>query len=336
MKKITKSRVKNREEIQNFIQNILIREDDYEIRMKNEVIPFAKNILQQGELVTEDGLRLKYYYAVNGGEKGSVVFSHGFCEFVGKYYEMLYYFYRMGYSVFLLEHRGHGNSDREVSGFEKVHVESYLEYIRDFHKFIKEVVVKKKKTKDLKLFAHSMGGCIGALYLEKFPSTFKKAILSSPMIEMNTDAKKWELKAVIFFTKLFGLKKKYVPGGHGFNKNLTPAGSNSISEKRFKYILESRIKEPRYRTTSPTNGWLIASLKASHYVKNNARDIRVPVLLCQASEDKMVINAAQDKFAHKLKKVKLSKYQGSRHEIFNATTELRERFYREVFAFLEM
>ena len=34
------------------------------------------------------------------------------------------------------------------------------------------------------LFGHSMGGCVSALFLEKYPDTFKAAVLTSPMLKM--------------------------------------------------------------------------------------------------------------------------------------------------------
>ena len=46
--------------------------------------------------------------------------------------------------------------------------------------------VVKKKGESVFLFAHSMGGGIGALFLEKYQEYFEKAVLSSPMMEINT------------------------------------------------------------------------------------------------------------------------------------------------------
>ena len=46
--------------------------------------------------------------------KAAIVISHGFCEFAEKYKEVIYYFLKNGYSVYVPEHRGHGYSDRIV------------------------------------------------------------------------------------------------------------------------------------------------------------------------------------------------------------------------------
>ena len=50
--------------------------------------------------------------------------------------------------------------------------------------FVKNVVELTEKRRIL--FCHSMGGAIGVRYLEEFPLTFDAAILSAPMLGMNT------------------------------------------------------------------------------------------------------------------------------------------------------
>ena len=46
--------------------------------------------------------------------RGAIVISHGFTEFAEKYDELVWYFLLAGYSVCVLEHRGHGKSSRDV------------------------------------------------------------------------------------------------------------------------------------------------------------------------------------------------------------------------------
>ena len=62
--------------------------------------PWVRDHVEQGNLVTEDGVRLHYCHAVPENPKGCIVMIHGFCEFFGKYHEMVWNFYRAGYSVF--------------------------------------------------------------------------------------------------------------------------------------------------------------------------------------------------------------------------------------------
>lgn len=107
--------------------------------------------------------------------KKALVFVHGFCEFFGKYHELFYDFYHAGYAVFFYEQRGFGKSLREVSDKDAVYVGNFAEYVEDLKLFTDEVSKMMGKKLDLMLFAHSMGGCVGALYLEKYPETFKSS-----------------------------------------------------------------------------------------------------------------------------------------------------------------
>ena len=165
-------------------EDIFIKEQDFANTMKGKVLPFLKDKTKEGYFENKDGMQLHYAMMVRPDEKASIVISHGYCEFTTKYSEMLYYFYQMGYSVFILDHRGHGLSDREVDGYCKIHVNSFQDYISDFNEFIEKIVRPESVTERLILFAHSMGGGIGALYLEQYPDVFKRAILSSPMIKL--------------------------------------------------------------------------------------------------------------------------------------------------------
>ena len=58
------------------------------------------------DVLREDG--------ASGIFRGVVVISHGFTEFARKYSEMAWYFLLAGYSVCILEHRGHGHSVHDV------------------------------------------------------------------------------------------------------------------------------------------------------------------------------------------------------------------------------
>lgn len=49
-----------------------------------------------------------------------------------KFEEVIYYFLCKGYSVYIPEHRGHGNSDRETDDLSKVYVDGFDKYVNEF------------------------------------------------------------------------------------------------------------------------------------------------------------------------------------------------------------
>lgn len=113
--------------------------------------------------------------------RGVVVISHGFTENAEKYKEIVYYFIKEHFHVYLPEHCGHGKSYRLVEDPSLVYVDSYHRYVEDLL-----FVARKAKAEacglPLVLYSHSMGGGIAAAAAAKAPHLFRKVVLSSPMI----------------------------------------------------------------------------------------------------------------------------------------------------------
>ena len=85
-----------------------------------------------------------------------------------------------GYDVWTLDWRGQGLSDRLLPDPEKGHVDSYDSYLRDADQFLTDIVRLDQSPRPRILLAHSMGGGIGTLYLERHPGRFDKAVFASP------------------------------------------------------------------------------------------------------------------------------------------------------------
>ncbi len=154
----------------------------------------ADSTSQKSENAPEDGVAQRktaktggLYYELYPQEtqKGTIVISYGFTESCLKYHELIYYFYLQGYQVAIMDHRGHGKSMREVEDHTIVHIGLFSRYVKDLHRFVKTVVKPMAKDLPLYLYAHSMGGCIGAFYLEQYPEDFAKAVLNAPMLGVN-------------------------------------------------------------------------------------------------------------------------------------------------------
>lgn len=319
-----------------FKEEMILGENDFDKGLKNKILPWVKESLEDGYLENKSGHKLHYHYAIHEEEKAMVVFSHGFCEFVSKYHEIMYYFYQMGYSVALMEHRGHGFSFREVEELDKVHVVDYQDYVTDLQEFMDQVVVKISLSKTYYLFAHSMGGCIGTLFLEQHPEYFKKAVLSSPLLQMNFGTvPEWAVNLVVVWSKLRKKDLMYAPGQKGFDGVNVFKTSSCLSESRYNYVFSERLREPHYTSYGGTYSWARASIKGVKRAQRDATKIKVPVLLFQAGLDGMVKPAGQLRFAETCKRVRFVRYDDSKHEIFNALEETRKDYYQRIFSFYE-
>jgi lysophospholipase len=297
---------------------------------------FRKKHYTDGFFTANDGTKLHYTFVKNEQEKAAVVISHGFCEIIAKYDETIYYLYQLGYSVYFIDHRGHGYSGRKVPEFDKVCIGSFDEYVDDFRQFMDEIVKKNSPDTTYLLFAHSMGGAIGALFLEKYPDYFKAAVLSSPMIKMRCGKMPdWLVWICIGWGHLVHWQYHYVPGQHGYDDTYDFDNSCSLSRARYDYVYKLRQVTPEYQTSSGTYGWVEAGQRASGKIMKNAGRVQIPVLLLQAGIDDLVRLDAQERFAKESGNTKLVRFPDAKHEIFNAATDTREKYYHEVFSFFE-
>ena len=320
------------------IRNVIEKKElsqDYSEYVKTVIQPWLKDCVRYEDIFSYDGTRLRCVYAIHPQEKASVVIIHGFCEFFGKYHETACRLYQEGYSIFFVEMRGHGKSARSTGhGDGRIHVDSFDEYLGDMDSFITQIVKEKSKTGRLFLFGHSMGGAVSALYLEQHPDVFKCAILSSPMLKMDygrVPDRAVGLMAV--YSDVVNNDENYAPGQHAFTGIPDLANSSAMDADRYEYQFAQRIEDPDFQTWGSTWGWVKAAREAAAKAVENASLIRTPVLLLQAGEDNMVDISGQNAFRDKSEYVSLINYPGSRHELFNASDEIREEFYHDVISY---
>lgn len=184
---------------------------------------------------------------------GAVVISHGFSEFAAKYAEMAWYFLLAGFSVCILEHRGHGYSQRDVRDDQVVYIDDWRRYVADFAKFTREVGRGYAQGNPLTLFAHSMGGGIAAAMLERYPNIVDRAVLSSPMIEANMGLPTWLAATVCGALADAGRGRRMAPGQHGFTTAINWKEERGASMERVTWFKSLRDADTHYQTTAPAN-----------------------------------------------------------------------------------
>ncbi|MDD6505746.1 MAG: alpha/beta hydrolase [Lachnospiraceae bacterium] len=315
---------------------LFLGEDNFIEKMDGEFSAFRREHYREGYCKNSQGKSLHYTYLEHPYARGIIVICHGFCEFVRKYDEAIYYFYQLGYSIYFLDHMGHGFSYRLVEEYDKVHAKDFSVYIEDFHAFVEEVVAKRQGGLPLLLFAHSMGGAIGAGFLERYPKYFRAAVLSSPMLAMSAGkAPEWVILLLADVARMFGRDTKFVPSMHGFDNIYDFSGSSMLSEQRYSYVFRLRQETPQYQTYGATYGWTAASVRGLRRIRREAKKVEIPVLLMQAGKDHMVLPEAQEEFARKTKNTQVVRFAESKHEIFNAQEKDRNLFFTKIFEFFK-
>ena len=199
------------------------------------------------------------------------------------------------------------------------------------------VVTFHVKNADLYLFAHSMGGAIGALYLEQHPAVFKKALLTSPMIHMSTGTVPGlVVKAVCALSHISGFEHMYIPGQKkDYDHTYYYPKCSALSEARYQLQYGARERDEHYRMNTGTISWFREAVNVYKKIIKNAKNVKIPVILMQASCDSLVEADGQEKFAELVDSCSLVRFEGAKHEIFNATDDIILDYYHHIFAFLD-
>jgi lysophospholipase len=237
--------------------------------------------------------------------KGAIVISTGRTEALITYGELVHDLTRQGYYVYVLNHRGQGSSTRLIAGDdrrERGHVDDFNFYVDDLHKLVTNVVKKHSPSHPrLFLLAHSMGGGIASLYLEReaFRKDFTAAALITPMHQPVLGGEKvtrllaWANRRIpMMAADRYGVAQKgYCPA---------PFVANDLSHSKVRYEnlreLYGRPENAAQRIGGVTHGWIRQAYAAANIARTNAGDIAIPVLLLQATEDTAVAGWAQTEF----------------------------------------
>ena len=321
-------------------KSFVLSEETYFEEMWQTVLPYLAQRKKELWLEREPGKRQYCVRYLADEAKGTVIVSHGFTKTAEKYQEAVWYFLKHGYNVYVPEHCGHGHSYRLTEGdLSLVHVDHYERYVADLLA-VAERAAKEQKDLPLFLYAHSMGGGVGAAALSRQPGLFSRAVLSSPMIRPLTAGVPWSAASLLAgILCRIGRSKQYVPGGHAFDGQETFEDSASTCRERFSFYQKRRNEEPLYQVSVASCGWLHEAARLNRYLQSEGwKRIETPTLIFQAEDDTFVSGKEQERFAEKLNRkgktsAKLVRMPGTRHEIYNSASSVLERYWEEIFAF---
>lgn len=320
-------------------KDLILQEENYEESMRKVVEPYLESFSEQLFWEREKGKAICCVRCLVEEPRGVVVISHGYTESAEKYKEIIYYFAKEGYHVYMAEHCGHGKSYRLTEDPSLVHVDSYRRYVDDFL-FVAEKAAQENPGLALFLYGHSMGGGIGAAAAARAPRLFRKVILTSPMVRPLTGGIPWGIaRASVGIVCLLGRAAAY-GNGHPYAGEERLEDSASLSKARFDYYQEKRKKQKELQVCAASFGWIRAAGELDHYLfREGVKRIEAPILLFQAGRESLVSEEAQNRFVKALQDRKIPvetvRIENAKHEIFNAQTPVLEEYWERVFDFFE-
>ncbi len=316
----------------------LVLSADYAETMKNTVLPFLK---AREKSRTMRGWEDRPLYCVSysaDAPKGTVLVLHGFTENADKFAELTYSLLQNGFSVLSYDQRGHGRSWRD----EKVKADPSLTHVSDFNEYERDLEavcgsVLKNMPKPWMIFAHSMGGAVTGLFLERNPDVFTRAALCAPMIAANLGMPRLLVSALCRFFKLFGMGKKRVfisrpyDGPEDFNAGF------ATSKARFDWFDQIKHDHREFWNNGPTYAWTLESIKVTKWLLASGapEKIACPVRLYTAEKDISVMPEEQRRFIGRVKQGERVLVKGAFHEIYRSEDDVLFPWWHDVLTFLK-
>ena len=289
---------------------------------------------EAGTLIGQEGVALRYRVFLAPREIGTIVISNGRTESSAKYSELIFDLHEAGYSVFIMDHRGQGFSGRMLEDPAISYVEKFEYYVADLKQFV-ETVVKPHHPAKLFLLAHSMGGAIASSYVETHPGDFRAAVLSSPMLQLDTGRYPEPLAYLIARTSCqLGNARKLALGQTGYAA--VPFDRNILTRSEARYsalVQETEAEHPEARMGGVSYRWVQKALEATGKIGKDASQVQIPVLLFQAGQDKIVKPGGQNRFCARILNCRMIQFPDSEHEILMERDEIRSDALREALGF---
>jgi alpha-beta hydrolase superfamily lysophospholipase len=266
----------------------------------------------EGQFAGHGGVRLYWQaWRPDGEVRAVVIVAHGYGEHGGRYGNLIERLVPRGYAVYALDHRGHGRSEGP-----RGHVGRFAEFVADLHA-LRVRIEDEQRGKPLFLLGHSMGGLIAVRYLLSHGSGLSGAILSSPAFGIHNEPSRW--------LEWLGRLLSRIAPRTSFQGNVDPQFLSRDQTVGRAYAADPLVHRRATARFFTEFKW------AMRNTQERAAEIRLPILILQAGDDRLVQARATELFAANVgaESKEFHLYPELFHELFNETDKER------VFADLE-
>jgi lysophospholipase len=262
--------------------------------------------------------------------KGIFLLLHGRAEFSEKYESIAKKLQAQGFMVISPDWRGQGLSFRELENRHKGYIRHFDDYIDDLDAFYLRVVQPFKLP--VYILAHSMGGHIALHYMSRHPLKITKAVLVSPMIDIELPV--LIKPAIKFLSKKFSrtsLANEYTFGSNDYSSQKVKFKGNNLCHdpEQFQILHDEIKKNPDLALGGVTWSWLNAAFESIGILKQDdiIKKIITPILMVSAQKDSIVSPKAQKRLHTKLSNSRFISIDGAFHELLFEVSELKSQFW---------
>ena len=271
-----------------------------------------------GSFAGSEGIRIFYRHFPAETEKARLVIAHGLGEHSGRYGNVIERLLPRGFSVWLPDHRGHGQSEGK-----RGHVLNFMQYLTDLKSMLE--LAREGLPGDRKCFllGHSLGGLIAIYFAQRFDELIDGVVASSPALGMVIEvpaAKKILGSFMSYLWPSLTLGNELDPGNISHDQDVVSAYQNDP-------LVHDRVSA-RFFTEF---------MAAMETVDQQVSSLKVPILMQVAGNDHLVNARAATQFFEKVAAPDktLHVYDGLYHEIYNELKLQRETVLNDLVHWLE-
>ena len=268
----------------------------------------------EGTFIGKDSIYIYYKIFEQKKSDRAVLISSGRTEAAIKYKELIFDLYQNGYSIYIHDHRGQGQSGRMTEDPDMGYVSDFQFYIDDVKQFYSKHIEPKQYQK-IYLLTHSMGGAIGMTYLEQYPKDFNAAAFSSPMLGLTVGI-------CTTVELLEGEEPEYVLGASKYDDTKADFEGNTLtgSQVRFDRMIDAYAKTPEARLGGATYQWVNESCNQFDIMYDEIDKIETPFILFSAENEQIVATSAHQYFIDRAKELNKNAVayvvENAQHELF--------------------
>ena len=321
-----------------FNEDSLVSVPDYSDVLNSVVFPELEKVQEKLTVNGKGGIPLFCSVFHVDSSRGTVLVLHGFTENAYKYSELIYSLHKNRFSVVAYDQRGHGRSGREegLPNPSVTHVDRFEDYVDDLETVCTQVlsVLPKPWT----IFAHSMGGAVASLFLEKKPGVFTAAALCSPMIAPYTGGiPAFVVKGLCQTACLVGRGKRNPFFMKPYSGPEPFEFSCATDPVRFAWYDSLKASREDFQNSVPSYRWILESINVTAKILSPGapESISCPVLLSSAETDSSVLPLPQKQFIERVQDGRYLFVKGARHEIFRSVNTVFFPWWHEILLFLK-
>jgi lysophospholipase len=286
---------------------------------------------------TADGASLRWGHLAAENARAECILVGGFGDFIEKQFETIRDLTARGLSIWCLDWRGQGGSTRPKRWPTRPRARHFDRDAEELAQFAVDHLTPGRRHV---LIAHSMGGAIALLCLQRHPDLFDAAVLSAPMLGVPIGrTPPTLLRAVTGPARLTGFGICRLPGTYRYHPDRppTPERSRVSSDAERCRVRHAWISSnPQLWLDQPTYGWLDPALQLIARIGKPEflAAIRTPILIGSAGREHVVAPKAHYRAARHLPDCTLFELPDSKHEPFLERDPIRDAWLDRVDRFI--